>query len=265
MFSGGAGWAEIQRRCLCVGASVKHNKTLWGMNQTQTDRDTKAHMLIHSVNFTISPPLSPSLFFTLAIFLSFFLVNWPLHYCLVRPAYHYVFWLRRAFQFLDSCQVYCVGQVLCQTRTNRTRSPFLYGYHCVCVRARANTRTSHPSWHEWASKSYSLPLLFSLLYLIFSASLIPSLPLSSSRVLLGEQSYRECHNRGINQMYIELAWLTQSMWCFYLPNTMWIGPPLPEKCLFEHPEQGGPFTASRDPGPRFLRRPHLGAHSSSFS
>lgn len=62
MFSGGAGWAEIQRRCLCVGASVKHNKTLWGMNQTQTDRDTKAHMLIHSVNFTISLPLSPSLF-----------------------------------------------------------------------------------------------------------------------------------------------------------------------------------------------------------
>lgn len=48
--------AEIQRCCLCVGASAKHNKTLWGMKQTQSDRDTKAHMLIHSVNFTLPLP-----------------------------------------------------------------------------------------------------------------------------------------------------------------------------------------------------------------
>lgn len=63
MFSRGAGWAEIQRRCLCAGASAEHNKTLWGMNQTQSDRDTKAHMLIHSVNFTISQPPPLPLFF----------------------------------------------------------------------------------------------------------------------------------------------------------------------------------------------------------
>lgn len=77
MFSGGAGWAEIQRRCLCVAASAKHNKTLWGMNQTQTDRDSKAHMLIHSVNFTITLPLSPSHCFTLPTFLSYIPINWP--------------------------------------------------------------------------------------------------------------------------------------------------------------------------------------------
>jgi len=124
MFSGGAGWTEIQRRCLCVRASVKHNKTLWGMNQTQTDRDTKAHMLIHSVNFTISLPLSPSLVFTFTIFLSFFPANWPLHYWLPWLAYHYVFWLCRSFEFLDSCQVDCVSQVLCQTPTNSTHGPF---------------------------------------------------------------------------------------------------------------------------------------------
>lgn len=34
------------------------------MNQIQSDRDTKAHMLIHSVNFTISLPLFPSVFFS---------------------------------------------------------------------------------------------------------------------------------------------------------------------------------------------------------
>lgn len=99
MFSGGAGWAEIQRRCLCVSASAKHNKTLWGMNQTQSDRDTKAHMLIHSVNFTISLPLSPSLFYTLPISLSDFLINWPSHSCRLWWAYHYVFWLCRSVEF----------------------------------------------------------------------------------------------------------------------------------------------------------------------
>lgn len=35
---------------LCVCASMKNNKTLWGMNQIQSDRDTKAHMLIHSIS-----------------------------------------------------------------------------------------------------------------------------------------------------------------------------------------------------------------------
>lgn len=28
------------------------------MNQTQSERDTKAHMLVHSVNFTMTLPLS---------------------------------------------------------------------------------------------------------------------------------------------------------------------------------------------------------------
>lgn len=58
MFSRGATWAEIQRHCFCDGASARHNKTLWGMNQTQSERDTKAHMLVHSVNFTMTLPLS---------------------------------------------------------------------------------------------------------------------------------------------------------------------------------------------------------------
>lgn len=76
MFSGGTGWAEIQR-CLCVVASAEHNKTLWGMNQTQSYRDTKVHMLIRSVNFPISPPLSSSYFFTLPSFLSYKETNGP--------------------------------------------------------------------------------------------------------------------------------------------------------------------------------------------
>lgn len=101
MFSGGAGWAEIQRSCLCVGASAKHNKTLWGMNQTQSDRNTKAHMLIHSVNFTISVLLPHSLFLTSPIFIFYSPINWPLYYWLLWLAYHYMFWLRRSIDFLD--------------------------------------------------------------------------------------------------------------------------------------------------------------------
>lgn len=156
MFSGGAGWAEIQRRCLCVGASAKHNKTLWGMNQTQSDRDTKAHMLIHSVNFTIFLPLSPSLFFALPIFLSYFPINWPLYYWLPLLAYHYVFWLCRSFGLLDSRQVYCVSQVSCQTPTNGTHSSLFirtllcvhaYMHVCACA-SQACLCASHPSWHE---------------------------------------------------------------------------------------------------------------------
>lgn len=173
MFSGGAGWAEIQRRCLCVGASVKHNKTLWGMNQTQSDRDTKAHMLIHSVNFTMSLPLSPSLFFTLPIFLSYSHINWPLSYWLLWLAYHYVFWLCRSVEFLDSCQVYCVSQVLCQTPTNRTPSLFVWmllrvhmclHVMCVCVRACKHVCVCFTPIMAWMGQQnpYSLPLLFPL-------------------------------------------------------------------------------------------------------
>ncbi len=197
MFSGEAGWAEIQRRCLCVGASAKHNKTLWGMNQTQSDRDTKAHMLIHSVNFTISLPLSPSLFFTLPIFLSYFPINWPLYYWLPLLAYHYVFWLWRSFEFLDSRQVYCVSQVSCQTPTNRTHSSLfirtllcVHAYMHVYVCASRHVCVCFTPIMAWIGQQILFPpsLVFPL-YLIFSASLIPSLPLSSfSRVLLGEQS-----------------------------------------------------------------------------
>lgn len=39
-------------------------------------------------------------------------------------------------------------------------------------------------------------------------------------------------------MHIKLAWLAQSMWCFYTPNAMWIGLLLPEKRLREHSEWG---------------------------
>lgn len=143
MFSGGAGWAEIQRRCLCVGASAKHNKTLWGMNQTQSDRDTKAHMLIHSVNFTISLPFSPSVFFTLSVFLSYFPINWPLYYWLPWLAYHYVFWLCRSVEFLDSRHVHGVSQVSRQTSTNRTHSSlFIRILLCVHAHMRVSARAS---------------------------------------------------------------------------------------------------------------------------
>lgn len=66
----------------CVWASVKNNKTLWGMNQIVTDRDTKAHMLIHSVNFTTSLLLllsyiqPTSLSFSVTFKLTFILIAW---------------------------------------------------------------------------------------------------------------------------------------------------------------------------------------------
>lgn len=204
------------------------------MNETQSDRDTKAHMLIHSVNFTISLPPYLSLFFTLPSSLSHFPVNWPL--------YHWLQWsfLSLCVLALQVCwvsrQVYCVRQLLCQAPTKRAHSlrTLLHVHACMCACTCKQACASHPSWHEWASKSYPLPL-----YHIFSASLIPSLPLSSfSRALLEEQSWRECDNRGINQMYMEVAWLAQSMRCFYLPNAMWIGLLLPEKCLCVHLEWG---------------------------
>lgn len=81
MFSGGAGWAEIQRCCLWVAASAKHNKTLWGMNQTQSDRNTKAHMLTHSVNFKISVLFAHSFF------------SHPTHLHLLRPSVSLYHWL----------------------------------------------------------------------------------------------------------------------------------------------------------------------------
>lgn len=61
---GEAGWAEIQCCCLCVRASTKNNKTLWGMNQIRSDRDTKTHMLVQRGRSIIS----------LLLFCSFFLV-----------------------------------------------------------------------------------------------------------------------------------------------------------------------------------------------
>lgn len=197
MFSGGAGWAEIQRRCLCAGASAKHNKTLWGMNQTQSDRDTKAHMLIHSVNFTISLLLCPSLFFNLPIFLSYFPINWPSYHRLPWLAYHYVFWLRRSVEFLDSRQVYGVSQVSCRTPTNRAHSSLLRRtllcvHMCTheCVRACGRVCVCFTPVTAWMGQQILFPpSLISPLYLIFSASLIPSLPLSSfTRAPLGEQS-----------------------------------------------------------------------------
>lgn len=59
---GEAGWAEIQWCCLCVRASTKNNKTLWGMNQIRSDRDTKTHMLGQRVRSIISLPLFCSFF-----------------------------------------------------------------------------------------------------------------------------------------------------------------------------------------------------------
>lgn len=169
MFSGGAGWAEIQRCCLCVWASMKNNKTLWGMNQIQSDRDTKAHMLIHSVNFTISLPLFPSFFSNLPIFLCYSLLNWPL--------YHWLTWLacRYAFlRFADLLSFLTLAKFMvsakCHARLPKTglTAAFLEGYWCVCmctctyayVRTGMSMCASHPSRHEWANKSYSLPLLF---------------------------------------------------------------------------------------------------------
>lgn len=77
------------------------------MNQTQTDRDTSTHMLKHSVNFTISLTLSPSL--------SFFLTHLSLLrlYKLTFPAfngssYHDVF-----PDFLDYQRVRRVSRVPC--------------------------------------------------------------------------------------------------------------------------------------------------------
>lgn len=189
MFSGGTGWAEIRRRCLCVGASAKHNKTLWGMNQTQSDRDTKAHMLIHSVNFTISLPFSPSLFSNLPIFLSYIHINWPLYHWLPWLAYHYMFFL---LCFFDSCQVYSVSQVSCQTLTAAFFRRILSSAHVymhVCVCAHRHVCVCFTPITAWMGQQILFPpSLVSPLYLIFSASLIPSLPLSSfSRVLLGER------------------------------------------------------------------------------
>lgn len=189
MFSGGAGWAEIQRCCLCVGASAKHNKTLWGMNQTQSDRNTKAHMLVHSVNFTISVLLSHSFFFTLPIFISYSPINWPLYYWLPWLACHYVFWLRLSIDFLDYRQVYCVSQVSCQTSTNRTLSS-LFIRILLCVYVCVHICVCFTPILAWMGQQILFPpsLVFTL-YLIFSASLIPSLPLSFfSCVLLGRQS-----------------------------------------------------------------------------
>lgn len=187
MFSGGAGWAEIQRCCLCVWASMKNNKTLWGMNQIQSDRDTKAHMLIHSVNFMISLPLFPSLFSNLPIFLCYSLLNWPLYHWLTWLACRYAFWLCRSIEFLDSCQVYGVSQMSCQTPKNRTHSSLfrrilmcVHVYVHICVCADRYVYVCFTPITAWMGQQILFPpSLVSHFYLIFSAFLIPSLPWSA--------------------------------------------------------------------------------------
>ncbi len=140
MFSGGAGWAEIQRRCFCVGASAKHNKTLWGMNQTQSDRDTKAHMLIHSVNFTMSLPFSRSLFFNVPVFLSFFPINWPSYYCHGCPVI-VCFGAAGLLSFLNFAKFFMVS-AKCHVRLLQTglKATSLEGYYCVCACVDAHMR-----------------------------------------------------------------------------------------------------------------------------
>lgn len=212
MFSGEAGWAEIQRCCLWVRANAKYNKTLWGRNQTQSDRNTKAHMLIHSVDSVAS-------FFTLPIFISFSSVNWPLYCWLTCLARHYGFWLPQPVEFLVSAK--------CHVRLPQTglRSACLWGYHCVLVCGWVGVCfTPILAWR-------GQQILFPSLYLLFSASLIPSPPLSCLPCdVLGEQLWRESHRRGINQMQIELAWLL-------MPNE-W------GRCTL------GNAPGPRDPGPR---------------
>lgn len=117
---------------------------------------------------------------------------------------------------------------------------------------------------NWPTKK-SPPSLVSSLHLIFFCLLIPTLPqYSCLGAAQGKQSQRKCDNRGINQMYIELAWLTELMWCFYTPDALWIG-----LLLWETPlcalRVRVPFTGSCDPGAHRLCEPHLWAHSSSFS
>ena len=135
----------------------------------------------------------PSLFFNPPIFVS---INWPSYYWLPCLAYHYVFWLRRSVDFLDFRQVYGVSQVSCQTPTNMTHGSLVQKRisWCVCVGACVHIRsrvcvrvTPITAW--MGQQILFPPSLVSPLYLIFSASLIPSPPLSSSsRARRGEQS-----------------------------------------------------------------------------
>lgn len=134
---GRAGWAEIQRCCLCVTASMKNNKTLWGMDQIRSDRDTKTGTASLFYNFPAF--LLLSFFPWLRIFLSSCLIitawhSWPTiiyPYCLV---------------FFFDCQ----------------RGTFLHSRTLTGVAGQLHR-------HEWANKHSSLPS--------FHFSISSSLPL----------------------------------------------------------------------------------------
>lgn len=87
---------------------------------------------------------------------------------------------------------------------------------CVCLQVRLHA--PHPSSPEWAGQAnHSLPCFPSLLHhscsfnshstkaLLFTPHPAPTPPLYSPASTLGEQSQRKCYNRGISQMYIQLA------------------------------------------------------------
>lgn len=173
---GRAGWAEIRRCWLCVPADTKNNKTLWGMNQIRSDRDTKTHALIQPVHFIISLLLFCSLFFLpgLHIFLSSCLMITALLFTLTGWGF---FW-----------KTWGVGEE----------------HSCTLVRSQV-WLASFTGINGPTNAPLSL-LSSSFFYLIFSASLIPTLAQwSSTGAALGEQPWRKCHNRGISQMYIEPA------------------------------------------------------------
>ena len=134
--------------------------------------------------------------------------------------------------------------MLCQAPTNRIHSLFIrilflsaHVRACMrvhkCIQAHPCVLHTNHGMNGPANHFYSFSCFPCLSYLF---SLIPSLPLCSFLCSARRAVVKECDNRGINQMYIELAWLAQSMWCFYLPNAMWIGLLVPEKRLCEHLE-----------------------------
>ena len=199
MFSGGAGWAEIQRRSLCVGASARHNKTLWGMNQTQSDRDTKAHMLIHSVNFTISLPRSPFSLFQptyLCLYkLTFILLATMLglSLCILAAQVCWFSWLSPSLR--------CQPSVMSDSHEHDSRQPCSEKdiMVCVCGCVRAHTqpcvraRHTHHSMNGPANPVPSLPCFPSLSHLF---CLFNSL---STTVLLLSCSARRAVIEGVRQ------------------------------------------------------------------
>lgn len=153
------------------------------MNQIQSDRDTKTHISVQPFHFIISLLL----FFPQTVHLSVILLD---HYSLTQVAHNYF--------------ILTLGFVFWQTWVSERN--ILTCFH----------RCGWPASLAWMGKQMHLLPVLLLFCLIFSASLIPTLlQWSSSGAALGEQPWRKCHNRGINQMYIEPAWLAELMWCFY--------------------------------------------------